>query len=728
MGRLLLVSNRLPVTVEVEGERVRVHPSAGGLATGLRGPHEASNGLWIGWPGDTSGLPAAQQKELAERLAELRTVPVTLEPEEIKGYYDHFANGVVWPLFHYLPDRIPLHARRWNTYRRVNERFAEAVAKHYQPGDTIWVHDYHLLLVPALLRQKLPDAEIGFFLHIPFPSTETFRVFPWRTEILEGLLGADLIGFHTFAYMRHFASAVSRLLGVDVNVDEVRHRGHQSRLGVFPMGIDAQAFAAVAADPATEAERAAIVSRHQGQQIILGVDRLDYTKGIPRRLVAFERLLQRHPEVRGRVQLIQVAVPSRSTLPEYASTRHQLERLVSRVNGAYGHVDWMPIHYLYQSLNERQLTALYRAADVMLVTPLRDGMNLVAKEFAAARTDEGGVLVLSELAGAGAELGGALAVNPYDVDGMVATMRRALTMSDDERRLRMRALRERVFAYDVHRWVDTFTRELDQAHADGAAARPGFSPPQVVAEVTARLRKAAKLALVLDYDGTLSEFASSPDQAAPDDDLLQLIAALAARPGTRVNIVSGRSHESLERWFGALPIGLHAEHGILSRPAGAKAWVQRRAVPEGWNARIRPILEQFTAATPGSLVEEKIGSIAWHYRNAEAEFGTFQARELMLHLSERLTNLPVEVTMGPKVVEVKLHGARKAAVVPALLEEIGKDALILAMGDDRSDEELFARLPPEAITVDVGGGKGARLAVPDVAAARGLLRAILSQP
>ncbi|HSN97326.1 MAG TPA: bifunctional alpha,alpha-trehalose-phosphate synthase (UDP-forming)/trehalose-phosphatase [Candidatus Nanopelagicales bacterium] len=460
MSRLLIVSNRLPVTVKHDGGRVSVAQSSGGLATGLKGPHERSGGLWIGWPGDVSRLSPNQRQELEGSLAALRAAPIHLTPGEVSRYYEGYANGVLWPLFHYLIDRIPLANTDWEAYRKVNERFAEIVQSHYQDGDMIWVHDYQLLLLPRMLRERLPEARIGFFLHIPFPAPEVFRTLPNRGVLLNGLLGADLIGLHTPAYVQHFAGALSQVLGIPSGGDRVEIEGREVRLRAFPMGVDAAAFAELAASPEVLEEVQRIRASLRGQRLLLGIDRLDYTKGIPRRLLAVERLLEREPSLRGKLRFVQISVPSRDKVAAYQQFRSEVEQLAGRINGAHGTVESAPIHYLYRSFSMKQLTALYLAADVMLVTPLRDGMNLVAKEFAASRTDEDGVLVLSELAGAATELSDAMLVNPYDIDETASAIRQALAMPREERRDRMRAMRRRVFEFNVHRWASAYLDAL----------------------------------------------------------------------------------------------------------------------------------------------------------------------------------------------------------------------------------------------------------------------------
>jgi trehalose 6-phosphate synthase/phosphatase len=458
--RLLIVSNRLPVTVTAAADgRPIVRPSAGGLATGLRGPHERTGGLWIGWPGSLDRLTPDAVADVARQLDAARTVPVHLTPHEHEVHYERLSNSVLWPLCHDRLDHLPLLVEGWDTYEAVNQRFADAVVAHYRDGDLIWVHDYQLLRLPALLRERLPRARIGFFLHIPFPNPEIFFTLPTRAWLVEGMMGADLVGFHTRRYRGHFTAALRRLFGLELDADgTIAWRGRRVRIGTHPISIDAAHFARTAERAEIAAERDTL--RASAERLLVGIDRLDYSKGIPRRLVAFERLLRAHPEWRGRVRLIQVAVPTRGGVGAYSRFRNEVNALVGRINGDLGTPTWTPVHYLHRSVPLHTLVALYRAADAMLVTPVRDGMNLVAKEFVASRVDDDGVLLLSEFAGAADELVDALIVNPYDVEGVAAAMHRALTMPAEERGRRMRALRAQVAAHDVHRWADAFLSAL----------------------------------------------------------------------------------------------------------------------------------------------------------------------------------------------------------------------------------------------------------------------------
>ena len=458
-GRVLLVSNRLMVTVRREGDTIRLDRSLGGLATALAGVHDGMQSWWIGWPGDVGRLDATQRRELDERLREMRATAVSIDRADARTFYAHLANGILWPLLHDRVDRLPLDLGGWDVYERVNECFADAVAEEWRPGDVVWIHDYHLMRLPALLRKRLPEARIGFFLHTPFPNPEMFLTLPSRRSLVEGMLGADVIGFHTRRYRGHFTAVVRRQLGIEMDADaHVRHDGRAVRLGVFPIGIDAAYFDRRSTE--REVLRKAIEHRPYRERLILGIDRLDYTKGIPRRLAAIERLLERHPGLRRSIRFVQAAVPSRATVRAYRSLRREVEQLVTRINGRFGTPSWTPIHYLYQSLDQRDLIGLYRAADVMLVTPVRDGMNLVAKEFVASRSDENGVLVLSEFAGAAAELTDALIVNPYDTTGVADAIRQALEMDPGQRRQRMRNMRATVFSRDANWWAGEFIEAL----------------------------------------------------------------------------------------------------------------------------------------------------------------------------------------------------------------------------------------------------------------------------
>jgi trehalose 6-phosphate synthase/phosphatase len=466
MSRLLLVANRLPVTAMLERGQVVVRPSSGGLASALSAAREETPNIWVGWPGELPAMNPAQRRQFDWQMTSHHVIPVILSRDELHDFYENVSNGVLWPVSHGLLDNVPLEMHGWATYRAVNQRFADAVVDAYEDGDTIWVHDYQLMLVPSMLRERLPHARIGYFHHIPFPSEEAFRVLPWREELLHGLMGANLVGFQSTDCVRNFSAAARRTLGVDGGDDWLIEHGHRTQLGAFPISIDFEAWNSLAtsAEVAEEAKRFRATA--PDEQILLGVDRLDYTKGILRRLLAFERLLEQNDNFLGRVRFVQVTVPSREKIQAYATMKRRVDELVGRINGRFGTAHWMPVHRIHAHLTLTELSGLYRAADVLLVTPLRDGMNLVVKEFAATRTDGTGAIVLSEFAGAATQLTRSLLVNPYDINAVATAIRRALDMPVDEQRDRMVATRAQIQQFDIRRWNREFMQSLDDACTD----------------------------------------------------------------------------------------------------------------------------------------------------------------------------------------------------------------------------------------------------------------------
>ena len=716
-GRVILVSNRLPISVHVEHGEVVVERSAGGLATGLSGYHDRGRSVWIGWPGESWRLTPDQRKILRERLTALRAIPIELTAAEVQRYYDGFSNGVLWPLLHYQLDKLPLTAEGWDTYERVNRRFANAIVDEYQPGDLIWVHDYQLALVPGLVRQRLPDAAIGFFLHVPFPSAEVFRLLQWRRQLLEGMLGASLVGFHTVSYGLHFQTSAANVLGCEIHQGRVSFAGRSIRVGTFPMGIDAAAYDALGSSPGVVAEAERLRQAADGAALIVSVDRLDYTKGITRRLLAFEHLLEKYPKLRGRVRLVQVAAPSRGSVSQYREIQRAVNEMVGRINGRFASPGHDPIHYISQNLESEGLAAFYRAASIALVTPLRDGMNLVAKEFVASRADGDGVLILSEFAGAAAELTDALLVNPYDQDGVATTIRVALQMPEEERRTRMAGLREQVRIHDVHRWAREYVGALRlearrQARVGDPDLAAANTPEEVARAVLARL--SGPLTILADYDGTLVGLRPSPEEASPDSEILRILASLALLPGVDVHVVSGRRRADIELWLGSLPIGLHAEHGLWTRDARQEKWV-RRDVNPAWLDAARQTIAARAAAVPGSMVEEKDASIAWHYRNVPVRKGRREAALLTTDLAFALEDSTATILQGSRVVEVKDARTNKGLVVTEVAAA-SPDARMLIVGDDVTDEDMFLAAPDGAVTVHVGSGPTAarmRLVGPD---------------
>jgi len=454
--RLLLVSNREPYVRKRTGDGVVFERTTGGLVTALDPVMRGSGGVWVAWQpeGDPSLEPRYRVPAEGPQFT-LRQVPLT--QREVARYYYGFANRALWPLCHYFVDRCRFDEEEWRQYERINERFADVVVEESSPGDVVWVHDYHFCLLPQKIRERRRGGgPLAFFLHIPFPAEEVFRILPWRRQVLAGLLGADLVGFHTSEYAGDFLGCCQRLLGAEVDHlrQVVRWEGREVRVGAFPIGIDVEEFRQAAASPEAVGRAARIRQGLGGAQLVLGVDRLDYSKGILERLHAVDRLLDEQPELRRRIVFLQLAVPSRTQVREYRELKKRVDEMVGRVNGRHGTANWQPVRYLYRGVPREELVAYYCAADVCLVNPLRDGMNLVAMEYVACQSEGNGSLVLSELAGAAHLLGDdALLVNPFAIAETAEALGEALRMHPEERRRRMARLFARVAACDVHHWL-----------------------------------------------------------------------------------------------------------------------------------------------------------------------------------------------------------------------------------------------------------------------------------
>ena len=704
MDRMLIVSNRLPFTVQERKGELQIEPSVGGLATGLSSWYKSLNSVWIGWPG-IGRKKMKREKDILAKLLSENCHPVSISQQDVEAYYNGLCNRTIWPLFHHFPLYTEYDEHFWQAYERVNMAFANVVVGVAKPDDMIWVHDYHLMLLPKLLRERLPKATVGFFLHIPFPSFEIFRLLPWRNQILEGLVGADLVGFHTYDYAGHFLESVHRLLGHEAAMGQITVADRIVRTDAFPMGINYERYSSVDRDPRAQAEKKRFRRKLGDCRVILSVDRLDYTKGIPQRLEAFSALLDRNPSLKRRVILVLLVVPSRIRVEQYMQLKKQVDGLVGEINGKHGTIGWMPIWYLYRSLPFHSLTALYSLADVALVTPLRDGMNLVAKEYVAARIDEKGVLILSETAGAAQELGEAIIINANNREEIVQALARALEMPEQEQMERNRAMQKRLRRYDVVRWADEFmdkllyTKELQRQMAEKVLT------DEMQRRLAGDFQKSTGALLLLDYDGTLVPFSPKPADAMPGADLLRLLEKLTKRPANEVVLISGRDKETLDKWFGDLNVGLVAEHGAWTRKRGGE-WETIETLASEWKNEVYPILESWVDRTPGSFIEEKEFSLVWHYRRANPQLGELRARELINNLSNTTANLNLQVLEGSQVVEVKNAGINKGRA--ALRWISGQDwDFILAIGDDWTDEDTFQVLPPPAWSIKVGFGASA---------------------
>jgi trehalose 6-phosphate synthase/phosphatase len=707
-GKLVVVSNRLPLTLQRKGDTFCAESSAGGLATALEPVLRRGAGLWIGWPGDAPEGPERERRELLGRWErEHGYVAVDLPKPLTQRFYHGYANRTLWPLFHQFPSHFEFDAKGWRAYVEANERFRDAVVERVRAFDLVWVHDYQLMLLPQLLREAVPELAIGFFLHIPFPSSDVFRVLPRREEVVRGLLGADFVAFQTHGHLQHFRSSLLRILGIGSRMDRVETDGRFVRFDVLPIGITPEEFTLpIEKDPSVSESLSDLRRRFAGRRILLAVDRLDYTKGIPERLRTFRRLLERRKDFRGRVVLVQIAVPSRERIPPYQELRHEVNELVGEINGDFGTPQWTPVLYIRRPVSRGELIALYVAADVGWVSPLRDGMNLVAKEYVACHQGRDGNLILSEFAGAAAEMGEALLVNPYDEERTAETIERALDLSAEEQRERMSALYQRVVRNNAAAWAERFLGDLREASRMRAEVHAEEPQPLPTDAALAASRAARRRLLLLDYDGTLVPFANRPHEAVPPGRLVDLLTRLTHRPGDRVVLVSGRPRSQLDPWFGPIErLWLAGEHGAILRRAGSSSWEGLRStLPVEWKGRVRPVLEHFTDRTPGSFIEEKEYSLVWHYRMSDPEFGEWLANELAANLEELLAESEVCAVRGQKSVEVRLSWANKGEVAAQMVDDLPDSAFKLAIGDDRTDEDLFERLPGDAWTIHVGDG------------------------
>ncbi len=721
--RLVMISNRLPVSVQKKKNKIMYKPSVGGLATGVGSLiGEKFEGMWIGWPGILNEkINQTEKSDIKNYLDEKQYCPVYFNKTEMDNFYSGFCNRTLWPLFHYFTQHAIYQDKMWNAYVKANNKYFEAALELIKPGDIVWIHDYHLLLLPKLLREKKPDITIGFFLHIPFPSFEVFRLLPWRKEILEGILGADLIGFHTYDYVRHFRNSVRNSLGYEdvLGLFDVENR--KVKVETFPMGIDYKPYAQAENMDEVKKKLKKFRKKTGNHKVILSVDRLDYTKGIIERLYAFDRFLEKYPQFTDHVTLILVAVPSRTKVDNYRNLKNELDQLVGNINGKYGSVGWVPIWYLYYSLPFHSLTALYILSDVALITPVRDGMNLIAKEYVAAQKNGRGVLILSEMAGAAKELSEALIVNPNNLSETADTIYKALTMPEDDQCERIRLMQKRIQTYDIHIWANDFITNLLWIKEQNIQLLSKKITPSISKKIISDYHNSQQRLILLDYDGTLVSFSDKPQQAKPDETVYKIIDGLIQDTHNDVIIISGRDKETLNSWFGDRTIGLIAEHGVWIKEKNAN-WHLIETLRNDWKQVIRPVLERYVNRTPGSLIEEKDFTLVWHFRKSDIKLASIRARELKETLLSLTDNLGLEIVEGHKIIEIRNMGVNKGAVASKWIEKNNYD-FIIACGDDRTDEDTFKILPDHAYSVKVGmGSTSAKYYIESVEKTRSLLK------
>ena len=710
MNKTIIVSNRLPLQIKISNNDIEITPSVGGLATGMKSIHAEGDSVWVGWSGlSTEELTDEISIKVDKALQKEKCAGVNLTEDDVNNYYLGFSNKALWPLFHYFTEYAEFGLAQWESYKAVNQKFADVVLENIKDGDTVWVHDYQLLLLPKLIKDKKPNTSIGFFLHIPYPSYEIFRTFPWRKELLEGMLGADLLGFHTYDYERHFLSSIKRILGLDVNFNEIAYQDRIITVDSFPMGIDYDKFHNSAVTHLSQtAQQKSEVQQHldfykeqnTDAKLILSIDRMDYTKGIPNRIKAFEYFLNKYPEYKEKVRLVMLVVPSRSKMPQYIKLKKETDELVGRINGQLSTVNWTPIWYFYRSMPFDNLIDLYTSSDVALITPIRDGMNLVAKEYIATRTNGDGVLILSEMAGAAAEMNEALLINPNNLEEFVDTLKLALEMPVKEQKSRIKILQNRLKRYTVTKWADEFMSSLHSTKNIQENIVAKQLKKTIQTKMTSAFKNAEKRLFLLDYDGTLVGFKNDPQEAKPDEELFTLLDNINKNPNTDVVIISGRDRETLERWFGHKPYTLITDHGVwLKKPE--KEWEALEHLKNDWMENIQPVLEAFVDRTPGTFIETKKYSLAWHYRKSDTELAQKRKIELNTVLTSLIANNNLSILEGNKVVEIKSSNVNKGRAAGRFLLDTNYE-FIFCIGDDWTDEYMFEALPDTSNTIKVG--------------------------
>lgn len=695
--KLIIVSNRLPLTVTQQNGKYEIVPSAGGLTTGLHSLETSLEKHWIGWPGVHFDNPIEKLK-VDLHLTSRKFHPIYLTPEQIENYYEGYSNSIVWPLSHYFFSHIRYQSRYWEAYKEVNQLFCQKTLELIEPDDIVWVQDYQLMLLPQMLRKRMPNICIGYFHHIPFPSYELFRCLPERGEILKGLLGADLVAFHTHSYMRHFISAVYRVLKQDCILDEIYLENRVVDVDAFPMGINYEQYSTALENPEIRLKADELRKSFGNGKLILSVDRLDYSKGIPMRLRSFEHLLVDYPQYRKKVSLVMIVAPSRDNVDIYAALKEKIDREVGAINGRYSTADWTPVYYFYRSFDFKDLAALYHLADIGLVTPFRDGMNLVAKEYVAAKQDGKGVLILSEMAGAAIELSDAIIVNPNDAKAIENAFVEALEMPEEKQIAAMKSMQEIVSEQHIGQWAKEFVEELMTVQKKNKALQMKIIKEHNLNIIKKAYRKARKRLILLDYDGTLSPFYSDPMQAKPSTETLKLLEEMCKDKRSRVVICSGRDKKTLDAWFGHLPLGLSAEHGAFYKQEGM--WYDKIQQIE-WDSEIVNIMKQTQRKTPRSKLERKDTALVWHYRDVDVWLAELRVTQLINALINPCSRQNLQIMKGNKIVEVKYSDCSKGGEALRLLEE-DHYGFVMAIGDDTTDEEMFTALPPGAITIKVG--------------------------
>lgn len=697
--KIINISNRLPISLNKEHTKTIITTSSGGLVSAVLSLSKDEDALhWIG----VADFTAEEWLEsCSSYTGNFILHPIFIDETLYKLYYNGFSNSVLWPLFHYFPSFLEYKKNEFDAYLAVNRLVADRIKDSIQPDDVVWIHDYHLIPLVGFLRQLIPKAKIGFFLHVPFPSYELIRILPkdCRDTLISSLLGADLIGFHTYDYVQHFVTTMQMITGVQHKNFQLHYKGRIIKTDAFPISIDFKKFNDAFSKPEVISERAKIKRLYAGKKILFSVDRLDYTKGIKYRLQGYAHFLENNPEWIEKIVFILIAVPSRDTISKYEERKEIIEKLIGQINGKYGNYKWSPIVYQYGSVDFNQLSGLYTSCDVALISPVRDGMNLVAKEFLASRQDKRGVLLLSDMTGAAKELTDALLFNPLDEAEIAHKITRALNMPEQEQEIRMDRMQQQLSKNDIFKWSSNFIHHMKNITHHTHTSKQ-FEEMDLL-KILQHYRQSKNCLILLDYDGTLKALQPHPDMATPDDVLYQLLTELTHNKKNDVCIISGRNKETLEDWFGEMNGTLIAEHGIFAKK---KSWTNLISDAVPWKSDVKKIMDKFSENCANTFVEEKSASLCWHYRLADVEAGIIQSRELMNLLSDFLISSNANILDGHKVVEVKPVQAGKGNALKTVFDFTQYDCCI-CIGDDKTDEDMFDVVnKAKGITFKVGEG------------------------
>ncbi|KAG0165723.1 threalose-6-phosphate phosphatase [Apophysomyces sp. BC1034] len=664
--------------------------------------------LLIGWTGriyessetrtplDVSNLTDDEKLAIALELRERhQCIPLFLDSESIAGHYNGYCKTIMWPLFNYMvwSDATNGRAeqRHWETYAAVNQLYADHIVQNYRDGDVAWVHDYHLLLVPEMVRSKIPKARIGLFVHAPFASSEIFRCLPKRQEILKGMMGANLVGFQTYAYARHFISTCTRVLGHESTPEGVDGgAGHSCHVGTFPIGIDPARVEQKCKDPLVLPKIRAIAEMYAGKKIVVARDKLDLVKGVLQKLAAFEKFLIEYPQWRNRVVLIQLTDDPTN---ESTDLERKVSDMVARINGTFGSLEFAPVHHFHHHIQPDEYYALLSIADAALITSGRDGMNTTSLEYVVCQQKKHSPLILSELMGTSGSMSSAIMVNPWDYVGVAKAINDALAMSEEEKRTRQMQLLSHVKSHTASFWAHSFIKMLVHTIPDQYKLTALLDTE----ELLCKYKSAEKRLLCFDYDGTLTPIRKTPHTAVPLPQTLTALETLCSDPKNEVWVISGRDEATLDGWLGHIyNLGLSAEHGSFMRYPGTGKWVNMTEhIDMNWKTDVVEIFTYYTERTIGSFIEHKRCAVTWHYRLADPEYGAFQAKECQNHLENAiLSKMPVEVLVGKKKLEVRPSVVNKGEVVKRLLNDFD---FCLCCGDDRTDEDMFKILNKSSV-------------------------------